>query len=169
MFGEKRQNFFSGRAYALGNAGVDLALLTGDVLHIQAVHIAQPEAAKLLLGELATDADHRFGAVPLLGLLFDPPLDDDLRPIGSTGCFVQRRRMLVLCVIALFLVVIVFVGSGFPSEEIRLRIKIGAGQTDDPPVGVGVNDGVGGLLVERVTALFVVHDMYLHSNFFGEI
>ena len=71
--------------------------------------------------------------------------------------------------VGLLLVVVILVGPGFPFEKIRLRIEIGTGQTDDVPVRVGVDDGVRVLLVERVTALFVVHDMYLHSDFFGEI
>ena len=113
-----------------------------DLLLSQSSNTVQPEAAELLLGELAFDADHRLGGVPFLCLLFDPLLNDDLRPIRSTGLLIQRRSVVVLHMVALFFVVIVFVGPGFPFKEVCLRIEIGAGQADDMSVGIGVDDSL---------------------------
>ena len=77
--------------------------------------------------------------------------------------------MIVLHMVAHFFSVVVLVGPGFPFEEVCLGIEILAGQANDVPVRVGVNDGVRVLLVERIAALFIKHGMYLHSDFFGEI
>jgi hypothetical protein len=71
--------------------------------------------------------------------------------------------------VALFFVVIVFVGPGFPFKEVCLRIEIGAGQADDMSVGIGVDDSFRVFLVQSVDALSVRHLMYLQSNFFSEI
>lgn len=49
--------------------------MTGDVLHIQPIHIAQPETPKLFLSELTSYANHRFSCVPISVLLLDSLLD----------------------------------------------------------------------------------------------
>ena len=124
-----------------------------DLLLCQSPNTVQPEAAELLFRELALDANHGFGGIPFLCLLFDPLLNDDLRPICSTSLLIQGRSVVVLHMIALFFVVIVFVGPGFPFKEVCLRIEIGAGQADDMFVGIGVNNGLRVFLVQGVDAL----------------
>ena len=93
-----------------GNPALAHVFRVRNLLLGQAPNAVHPQAAELFLRKLALDADHRFGGIAFLGLLFEPLLDNDLRPISGTCRFVQRHCMFVLRMITLFLVVIVFVG-----------------------------------------------------------
>ena len=115
-------------------------LLLGDLLLCHTLDAVHPNPLKLFFCEMAPDADHRFSGVAFLFQLFDPLLNDGLRPIDGTG-FVGHlshgRDVIVLYIIGHFLVVIVPDGQCFPFEEFCRCIEIRLSQTDDLFVGIG--------------------------------